>query len=191
MNRGEIMQRWICWIMPCLALSVMPAALATTAANGQWVFPVIKNFGGVHPPPYAAVQPDAEATYQAFFYVTCASSSPSKVNPGLEHLARAVNVMAASGVPLSQLHYVALIHVKAAFSVLRDPYYHLLKGTDNPNLVLLHELHKAGVRLLVCGQALAAMKVRQSWIDPDGEVSLSALSDEIIYGDKGYAFVDL
>lgn len=107
------------------------------------------------------------------------------------HLARAVNVMVASGVPLSQLHYVALIHEKAAFVVLRNPYYHLLKGADNPNLVLLRELRKAGVRLLVCGQALAAMQVRQSWIDPDVEVSLSALSDEIIYGNKGYAFVDL
>lgn len=148
-------------------------------------------FGGVHPLPHAAVQPDPKATYKAFFYVTWASSSPSKVNPGLVHLARAVNVMVASGVPLSQLHYVALIHEKAAFVVLRNPYYHLLKGADNPNLVLLRELRKAGVRLLVCGQALAAMQVRQSWIDPDVEVSLSALSDEIIYGNKGYAFVDL
>ena len=148
-------------------------------------------FGGVHPLPHAAVQPDPKATYKAFFYVTWASSSPSKVNPGLVHLARAVNVMVASGVPLSQLHYVALIHEKAAFVVLRNPYYHLLKGADNPNLVLLRELRKAGVRLLVCGQALAAMQVRQSWIDPDVEVSLSALSDETIYGNKGYAFVDL
>ncbi|MHB1872204.1 MAG: DsrE family protein [Steroidobacteraceae bacterium] len=185
------MKRSICWTITCLALSVTPAALATTAANGQWVYPAIKNFGGVHPLPHAAVQPDAKATYKAFFYVTWASSGPSKVNPGLAHVARAVNVMAESGVPLSQLHYVALIHEKAAFAVLRNPYYHLLKGTDNPNLVLLHELHKAGVRLLVCGQALTAMKIRQSWIDPDVEVSLSALSDEIIYGDKGYAFVDL
>ncbi len=185
------MKRSVCWIMTCLALSVMPAALATTAANGQWVYPVIKNFGGVHPLPHAAVQPDAKTTYKAFFYVTWASSSPSKVNPGLVHLARAVNVMVASGVPLAQLHYVALIHEKAVFAILREPYYHLRTGADNPNLALLHELHKAGVRLLVCGQALAAMKVRQSWIDPDVEISLSALSDEIIYGNKGYAFVDL
>ena len=177
--------------MTCLALSVMPAALATTAANGQWVFPVIKNFGGVHPLPHAAAQPDTKATYKAFFYVTWASSSPSKVNPGLVHPARAVNIMAASGAPLAQLHYVALIHEKAALAILREPYDHLRTGTENPNLVLLHELRKAGVRLLVCRQALAAMKVRQSWIDPDVEVSLSTLSDEIIYGNKGHAFVDL
>lgn len=106
-------------------------------------------------------------------------------------MARTVNVMADSGVPLSEPHCAALIHEKAALAVLRNRHYHLLKGTDNPNLVLLHELRNAGVWLLVCAQALTAMKARQSWIDPDVKVSLSAGSDEIIYGNRDYTLVDL
>lgn len=172
-------------------LCVASAALAAGAGNGEWVYPVIKGYGGAHPLPHAAVQPDRNATYKAFFYVTWGSDKPSDVNPGLVHVARAVNVMVEAGVPLSHLHYVALIHEQAIPAVLKNPYYHLREETDNPNLRLLHELHEAGVKLLVCGQALAGAQIEHSWVDPDVEVSLSALSDQIIYGNRGYAFVDL
>jgi len=179
----------------CLAASALlclsSLALAAPSGHGDWVYPVVKGYGGVHPLPNAAVQPDKDTAYKAFFYVTWGSDKPSDVNPGLVHVARAVNVMAEADVPLSHLHYVALIHEKAIVTTLKNDYYHLRKGTDNPNLKLLHELHQAGVKLLVCGQALAGAKIKHAWIDPDVEVSLSALSDQIIYGDKGYAFVDL
>jgi len=179
----------------CVAASALlclsSLALAAPASQGQWVYPVIKGYGGVHPLPHAAVQPDRHATYKAFFYIGWGSDKPSDVNPGLVHVARAVNVMVEAGVPLSHLHYVALIHEKAIVTTLKSPYYHLRTGTDNPNVKLLHELHAAGVKLLVCGQALAGAHMKHAWVDPDVEVSLSALSDQIIYGDKGYAFVHL
>ncbi len=41
------MKRSIHWAIACLALGVAPAKLAATVANQQWVYPVIKNFGGV------------------------------------------------------------------------------------------------------------------------------------------------
>lgn len=81
---------------------------------------------------------------------------------------RTLHVMATSGVPISRLHYVALIYEKPVFTVLRNPNYHLLKETDNPNFELPHELRKAGVRLPVCGQALTVMRIRQ-WSGCGGE----------------------
>lgn len=56
------MKRSTGWGTAVLVPGLAPEALAATAADGQCVYPVIRKFGGVHPPPRAAVQPDANAT---------------------------------------------------------------------------------------------------------------------------------
>jgi len=50
-------------------------------------------------------------------------------------------------------------------------------------------LKKAGVKLYVCGQALADDQFRPEWINPEIVLSLSALVDVPAFQLKGYAYL--
>jgi intracellular sulfur oxidation DsrE/DsrF family protein len=62
---------------------------------------------------------------------------------------------------------------------------------DNPNLAILHALKQSGVELLVCSQAMAETGNKDSDLGPDVIVSLSALSDFFVYGQRGYSYMQL
>lgn len=181
---------------PILHLRVWAAVLAmvlsmpAAAMAGEWVTPAIQGYGGVHPLPHAMVQPNTKHRYKALFDVTSGAKDPSQINPGLKHVARAVNAFASAGVPLSHLHIVAIVHgPKATSAVLSDAAYRKMFHVDNPNTKLLAELKKAGVRVYVCGQALFDLHYPTADVSKDVHVALSALTTTIIYGDKGYAYM--
>lgn len=171
-----------------LALATMLTASAW-ASGVKWTYPAIAGFGPVHPLPNAAVQPSKSAIYKVVFDVTAKSKDMSKPNPGLDHVARAVNVFASAGVPLSHLKFIAVVHGPATASVLNNEHYHGKYGTNNPNIPLIAALKKAGVKVEVCGQALADNSYEHAWVNRDVTITLSALSDLIIYGHQGYAYV--
>lgn len=60
--------------------------------------------------------------------------------------------------------------------------------TANPNLKLIAALRKAGVKVEVCGQALSELHIANTTVNPQVTITLSALSDLAIWGDRGYAF---
>lgn len=159
------------------------------AASPKWVYPAIPGFGPTHPLPNAAVQPNKTTVYKAVFDVTSGIKDPSKPNPGLNHVARAVNVFASAGVPLSHLHFVAVLHGPSTPAVLDNAHYRAKYNVENPNIKLISELNKAGVKVEVCGQALADLDYEHAWVNKKVTITLSALSDLIIYGNRGYAFL--
>lgn len=173
------------WMM---ALAVMLAVPSLALANAR-VYPGISGYGGVHALPQAAVQPDPGAEYKAIFDVTSHAKDPSKINPGVMHVIRAVNVFASAHVPLSHLHFVVILHGPSTPVALSDNRYRKQFGTDNPNIPMLRKLKAAGVKIYVCGQAMYDFHYPLSWADKDVSVALSALSTLVIYGDQGYAFV--
>ena len=167
-----------------------PAA-AASASGTTWVYPVIKGFGRVHPRPDAAVQPDPGADYKVIVDVVHGSKDHHKVPGSLQRLARIVNLMGFAKVPPSHVHIVAVLEGEAAYAAASNAEYRKLFKTDNPNLPILHALKQAGVRLLVCGQAMAEMNLHDSDVGPDITVSLSALSDFVVYGQRGYSYLQL
>jgi len=169
------------------ALLLAPPALAQQAP-GFWTRPAIKEYGPVHVWPQAVVRPNAHATYKALFDVTQAGK-PDAVNPGLDHIARAVNVFAAAGVPLGHLKFAVIIHGPATPIVLGDKAFEAKFGHPNPNLAVLADLKKAGVQVMVCGNALADMSYTPDEVNPDIKVALSALSTLIIMQNEGYALL--
>lgn len=172
-----------------LGLVTMAAApLAASAAGTKWATPVI-DYGHIHPLPHAAVQPSKHKVYKAIFDVTHGIKDYSKPNAGLVHVARAVNVFASAGVPLSHLKFVAIVHGPATPSILDNAAYKRKYGVDNPNLRLIRQLRRAGVHVDVCGQALADLDFAHAWVDHKVTITLSALSTVVIYGDKGYAYM--
>jgi intracellular sulfur oxidation DsrE/DsrF family protein len=180
-----------------LLLAALPLQAATprsgtdTKAATQWIYPVIPKFGAIHPRPDAAVQPDPGADYKVFVDVVGSHADHAKLLPALDRLARIVNMMRYAGVPAEHLHIVALLDEGAAMAGWSNATYRRKFHIDNPNLELVHALRKAGVQLLVCSQALAGQGLVDSAVDPDVTVSLSGVTDPVIYGQRGYSYMRL
>ena len=180
---------------PFLLALAAAAGLASTAAAQQpagfWSTPVIKGIGTVHVWPEAVLRPDANTTYKTIADVTKPAPSNDKMNPGLEHIARVVNVFAAAGVPLSHLKMIAVIHGPATPIALSDKEYQARFGHPNPNTALIEELTKAGVQVYVCGNALGEMQYTPAQVNSNIKVALSALSTLVILQNQGYALLSM
>ncbi|MDE2344890.1 MAG: DsrE family protein, partial [Gammaproteobacteria bacterium] len=101
------------------------------------------------------------------------------------------NLMAYAKVPPSHVHIVALFDGEVGYAAATNEFYRNAFNADNPNRTIVHALKKAGVQLLVCGQALAENHLPDSAIDPDVTITLSALMDAVVYGQKGYIYMRL
>ena len=172
------------------ALSVTSMAAAVAAQpNGFWTEPAIHGFGPVHVWSEAVDRPNPKGTYKALFDLTKGDAKSTAVNPGLDHIARTVNAFAAAGVPLSHLHFKVIIHGPATPIALSANAFESKYGQPNPNLAVIEALKKAGVDVLVCGNALGDMEFTPAEVNPEIKVALSALSTLIIEQDHGYALM--
>ena len=188
-----IMRRQSSLFLAFLASLALLVPMSRTAAadTGFWQNPVIKDQGAVHALPDAVFRPDPNVTYKTVFSLTKGDADPKKVNGGLAHVARALNIFASAHVPPKHLKFVVIMHGKAVPAVLDNDHYKLKFGVDNPNLKLISELKAAGVTLAVCGQAVAGYKYEYSWVNPDIKVALSAISTLIMLQHEGYALVPM
>lgn len=185
------------WVALWMLAAVLPwqaarAGEADQPASVEWVTPVIAGYGKVHPRPDAAVQPDPAADYRIFVRVTDDGKHPAERMRALDRLARLVNLMGVAKVPPSHVHIVALLDGEASLAATTDATYRrFTRVAKNPNLAIVHALRQAGVELLVCAQALATEKLPDSAVVPDVTVTLSALTDVVVYGQKGYTHMEL
>lgn len=161
------------------------------AGEGFWQTPVIQGAGQMHPLPHAAYQPNPDATYKVVFSMTRGSDDPAKVNPGLQRVARTVNLYANAGVPLDHLKFVAIVSGPATAIALDDAHYRKQYGVANPNLPVIRELRKDGIDVAVCGQAVAEHHYEYDWVSRDVTVALSALTTITELEQKGYALMPL
>ena len=168
-----------------LALSLLPAA--AFASDGL----AITGAGKIHPLPQAAYQPNHKAIYKVVFSLTKAADKPDEVNPSLDRVARAVNLYANAGVPLSHLKFVAIASGPATPMVLNDEQYKKLYSVANPNLPVIEQLRKAGVDIAVCGQAVAEHQYQDNWVDTHVTLALSALTTVTELEQQGYALMPL
>ena len=193
-NAGRSIGAWVAmWVLAAtLPWQVARAGEAQRQPAVHWVTPVIGGYGKVHPRPDAAVQPDPAVDYRVFVRVTDDGKHPNQAMPALDRLARLVNLMGVSRVPPSHVHIVALLDGEASLAAATDATYRrFTKVATNPNLPIIHALRQAGVELLVCSQALATEKLPDSAVVPDVTVTLSALTDFVVYGQKGYSYMQL
>jgi intracellular sulfur oxidation DsrE/DsrF family protein len=155
----------------------------------MWQNPVIQGYGKVHPMPEAAVQPNPDREYKILFDVTKASGTPGQVNPGLEHVARLINLFALAKVPPGKLKIVAVLHGPATAVALDDRHHREKYQIDNPNGKLIDALKRTGVVVYVCGQALAHKGFEPAWVNRDVIVALAALTVLSVYQLDGYALI--
>jgi len=181
---------WAALGAPLLALALLAGGTPAGAAEPEWIDPVIKGYGKMVALPNAAMQPDKNADYKVVFNLTAAGDA-DKVNPSLERVARTVNIFASAGVPTSHLHMIVVIHGPATPIVLDNAHYKDKFKVDNPNVPLIDALEKAGVKVVVCGQAVAYNKIEHAWVNPQVELTLSAITDVIILEKQGYLLFPL
>ena len=126
-------------------------------------FPIIPKHGGVVPRSSAVEPPRAGA--KVIFDVT-AEAKPADVNRGLDRAARLLNLYGAAGLKAQDVKITIVLHGEATKSILNDTAYQTrFQIEQNPNLPLIRSLQKAGVDVLVCGQALNSKGF------PDAEVA--------------------
>lgn len=167
-----------------LALSFVASSWAA-----DWQYPVIKGEGKIVSLPKAAVQPDASLQYKIVFDITGWPKMKSKVVPGFFKVARLINVFASAGMGPEKMDLVLVLHGPATESVLKAEAFQKKHGFANTNLKLIDQLKKAGVKLFVCGQALAEHEIAHSNVNRQFEIALSALTVVPTYELRGYAFI--
>lgn len=186
----NIRKSFITGLVMMLTASMGFVATSASAADaGFWSHPVIQGYGPVHTWPNVIYVPNKETTYKALFDLTKPSKSDDKVSGGLAHIARAVNIFASAGVPLNHMKFVVIAHGPATTDILSEKAYEAKFHTHNPNLKIISALRKAGVEILVCGNALADNKFTPADVNPQVKVALSALSTLVILEDQGYALM--
>jgi len=99
--------------------------------------------------------------------------------------------MAYSKVPSDHIQIVALLDGESGYASAKNGFYNKQFKADNPNLPIVHALKKAGVKIMICSQALAENGIPDSIVDPDVTITLSALTDMVVYGQKGYIYMQL
>ena len=171
-------------------LVVFEKPKATAAATGsKLAFPIIATHGGVVARPTAAEQPRAGA--KVVFDVTV-DSKPTEVNKGLDRAARLLNLYGASGLQAKDVSITVVLHGEATKSTLNDAGYKTRFETEqNPNLPLIRELQKAGVEVLVCGQALNYKNFADEEVAPEIQVAAAAMTVVVNRQLDGYAYVPL
>jgi intracellular sulfur oxidation DsrE/DsrF family protein len=176
-------------LISCFLVLSLAVVSSATFAESFWQNPVIQGYGKVHPMLEAAVQPSPHREYKILFDITKASGRPDQVNPGLEHIARLINLFALAKVPPEKLKIVAVLHGAATAVALDDRHYREKYQIDNPDRKLIDALKCAGVIVYVCGQALAHNGFEPAWVNSEVDIALAALTVLSVYQLDGYALI--
>ena len=160
------------------------------------VFPAVKGgeFSGVIPVADPTEVPDPKMEYKLLFELTAnnTDSSSKNNNNGLVELARILNLHVASGIPVSKITPLIVVHAGALHAISSNAHYKTRYKTDNPNLKLIKDLeNKFGAKLIACGQAMAFLKFKKEDLLPEVKISITAQTVLSSYQLKGYVKYDL
>ena len=155
-------------------------AFAQKGAN-----PIIKNYGTIYEIE-GAVNPDSEIEYKIAVDLKTLQRDKESTNPGLNNVARMLNLHGLGGVKAENLNVAVAIHGGATDVILNNEAYQKKYELDNPNLKLIDELKEAGVELFVCGQSLLARNYEHEEVNSQIKIGLSMLTVVTTYMHKGY-----
>ena len=162
--------------------------LTQTIMAQKWTNPRIEGYGKIHFDKDLSFQPDTKKAYKLLFNIDN-DLEKNGVNMRLWKIARELNLLKAAGVPDENVQIAAVVHGKAISVSLTDKAYEKRYQKKNPNKELVKALHKAGVKLYLCGQTVAGMKIKKTELNPSWEVTLSALVTIPTLEREGYLIV--
>ena len=151
------------------------------------VTPVVEGYGAVVPLPDATEQPAKGS--KVVIEATGVGKDAAQPLPGLVRAATLLNLAGASGLKASDLEIVVVIHGDATSAALDDAAYKEANGRDYPHADVLKKLKAAGVKFLVCGQALARKEYDPKRVRGEVPVAASAVSAVVNLQARGFAYV--
>jgi len=155
-------------------------------------YPLIKagTFSGVLPVEGVDEIPSPKRQYKLLFEFTLnfKDTSHKKLNPGLVEIARVLNLHVASGIPVSHIHPIIVVHGPSLFSIQNNGVYQSKYNKDNPNSQLILDLMKNGAKFIACGQAMSFLDIKKEQLYPGVKVSLTAQTALSNYTGQGYVW---
>lgn len=156
---------------------------------GTQQFPRIEGAGGVYALPVGVDMPARNVVHRLLIDATAAETTANGTNRHLDAAARAVNLYALAKVPPANLKVAVVVHGKATPLVLSDASHRRQFGKPNPDAALIAQLHRAGVEIFVCGQALSHQGHALADVRDDVRVSLSAMTKLVDLQAAGYGLI--
>ena len=140
--------------------------------------------------PNAHEMPSRTTVHKVAFDMATENPAGQEVHPTLQTVARYVNTLAKTGVPAANRKIAIVFHQGATDYVMANAAYKARHdGKDNPNLLMIQALKKAGVDLRVCGQAVLGRKIDPKDITPEIQLDLWALTTIVALQEQGYVFL--
>lgn len=165
------------------------AAYGAVADGPNFIFPQVKQYGGIVRIPAAAEA--ARRGTKIVFDIT-ADSKPEELNKGLESVARYLNLNADAGFKPADVKLALVLHGAATKVALNDSAYaRHVAAKKNANLDLIHELKAHGVEVFVCGQSLARSKFSPADVASEVSVAVSAMTVNANKQQDGYAYLSI
>lgn len=138
--------------------------------------PVIKNFGPVYKVDRIDFEVDTSQVYKVVFDVDRTFDNQEKPNPLIETAVRFLNLHIQNGFKKENLHVAIVIHCQASRDILSNKAYKEKFQLNNPNADLLTALHKAGIKIFLCGQTAAHQSIAKEDTLPEVQFALSAMT---------------
>lgn len=148
-------------------------------------YPIVKDFGGIYEIPNA-LNPDTDIEYKVAIDLKTLQRDKESINPGLNNVARMMNLHGLGGVKPEHLEVAVIIHGGATDVVLTNEAYQQRYELDNPNIPLIAALKEAGVEVYVCGQSLLGRKYEHNQVNQEIVIGLSMLTTFTTYMHKGF-----
>jgi intracellular sulfur oxidation DsrE/DsrF family protein len=164
--------------------SIHEAALQATMS-----YPYIKSSkeSGVLPVADIDEKQDPNLQYKLLFFISGIDKNKmKKLNDGLSEIARSLNLHNAAGIPTANIHAVVIVFRQGLNVLLKEEKYMEKYKSPNPNIALIEELQKAGVKFITCGQSMMRIGIKKEDMISNVKVSLSARTAMSYYETSGY-----
>ena len=160
-------------------------------AQTKKIYPVIKNYGSIFEVPFAGDWPDSLMEYKIIAEASTDMEKPDSLYTPLDLVARMYNLHVYGGVQQKNLHIDLVIAAKAIFVVMNNEAYKKKYGVENPNLKIIEEMKKAGIKIYACGQSMMKFGIDPTDLNPNIEPIFSRFTTVSTRQLKGYAFFKL
>lgn len=167
------------------AAALLVVFVAAAGAQSQ-TGPIIQKGGGHFPVPGATFTVPTGTTYKMAWDIEVGSARPADANAAYDVPARFVNQAAVIGMARNAIDVAVVIHGSAGEEMLTNEEYRARKGVDNPNIALLEEMSKAGVKIIICGQTVGSRKMPRDKILPFVLVAPSAAWAHAVLQQQGF-----
>jgi len=185
--------------LPVFVFLITTALHAQTKKDTVKTFPVIQSYryGGVFAVPGRTFTPDPGLKYKIVIDLTVGpknvedSAGFRDVNWGFGEVGRRLNLHVADHIPQKNIDIVVAVHGSALFSMLNNEAYRKKYGIANPSITLIEELKKAGIKIVVCGQAMHFMNVSPEQLLPGSTIGLTAQTVLTSFQAMGYSLQEI